>query len=109
MKKARFLLIFTAVLALFLTGCNEKKEPAPIEKAQQRVVEIGEQFLNYEITAAEAKEMLDSILVPETEGNGQIYLNADIGDLQLRIISVNATYESVQKKVQFIKERNYTE
>lgn len=108
MKKARFLLIFMAVLALFLTGCNGKKEPAPIEKAQQRVVEIGEQFLNYEITASEAKEMLDSILVPETEGNGQTFLKGDIAALQFNIISVNATYEAVQKKVQYIKEANYT-
>lgn len=108
MKKARFLLIFTAVLALFLMGCNGKKEPAPIEKAQQRVVEIGEQFLNYEITAAEAKEMLDSILVPETEGNGQTYLKGDINYLIFIICKYDTTYEDVQEKVQSIKEFNYT-
>lgn len=108
MKKARFLLIFTAVLALFLTGCNGKKEPAPIEKAQQRVVEIGEQFLNYEITASEAKEMLDSILVPETEGNGQTFLKGDIAALKLKLVSPNTTYEAMLDDIEYIKEANYT-
>lgn len=106
MKKAGFILIFTVFLGVFLTGCGED---SPIEKAQKRAVEIGEQYLNYEITAAEAKEMLDSIVVPETEGNGQIYLSADIGALGFSIIRSDASYEDILLYIERLKTRDYTE
>lgn len=105
MKKARIFLIFSVFLAVFLTGCNA--EDKALKKAQKRAVEIGEQFLDYELTAAEAKEQLDDILVPETEGNGTVYLSADIAYLSFIIGNQNSTYEDIKEKVEYIKEANY--
>ena len=105
MKKARIFLIFSVFLALFLTGC--KAEDKALKKAQKRAVEIGEQFLDYELTAAEAKELLDDILVPETEDNGQLALQCDIDALSFAIGRVNASYEDVQDKVEYIRDTNY--
>lgn len=107
MKKLHFLVLFLSFLAVFLTGCKE--EPTAIEKAQQRAVEIGEQYLAYEITADEADEMLDSILVPETEGNGSLYLSTDIDYLSFIIGKHGATYKDVQEKVDFMKDRDYND
>lgn len=103
MKKARIFLVFTIILALSLTGC----EASPLEKAQSRAVEIGEQYLNYEITASEARELLDDILVPETEGNGQLALQCDIDALSFAILQ-GKSYEDIQEKVESIRESNYT-
>lgn len=105
MKKARYFLIFSVFLAVFLTGCNA--EDKALKKAQKRAVEIGEQFLDYELTAAEAKELLDDILVPETEGNGHRYLSGDIAYLSFIIGNQNSTYEDIKEKVEYIKDANY--
>ena len=105
MKKARFFLIFSVFLAVFLTGCST--EDKALKKAQKRAVEIGEKFLDYELTAAEAKELLDDILVPETEDNGQLALQCDIDALRFAITRVDASYEDVQGKVEYIRDANY--
>ncbi len=105
MKKARYFLIFSVFLAVFLTGCSA--EDRALKKAQKRAVKIGEQFLDYELTAAEAKEQLASIVVPETEDNGTVYLSADIAYLSFIIGNRNATYEDIKEKVKYIKERDY--
>lgn len=107
MRKFFAVITLAATLLSLLGGCGGELEP--IEKAQARAVEIGEQYLNFEITAEEAKEMLDSIKVPETEGNGQIYLDADIGYLAFLIIKHDGTYEDVKKKVESIAKDDYTE
>lgn len=102
MKKFIILLF---CITLILSGCGA----SDIEKAQARAVEIGESYLDYEITAQEAAEQLDSILVPETEGNGQTYLEADITALSFAITRRDSTYEEVAEKVEYIKGRDYTD
>lgn len=104
MRKARIFLIFSVVLAVFLAGCSE--EDKALKKAQKRAVEIGEQFLDYELTAAEARELLDDILVPETEDNGQLALQCDIDALSFAILSKDS-YEDIQDKVEYIKDTDY--
>lgn len=97
-----------ATLLTLLAGCR-KKEMEPIEKAQARAVEIGEQFLNYEITGAEAREMLQGIKVPEAEnGPGQIELKADIGYLAFIIAKQDSSYEEIRDKVEWIASYDYT-
>ncbi len=108
MRKIFTVIILAATLLSLLSGCGQK-ELEPIEKAQAKAVEIGQQYLDYEITAKEAKEMLDSIKVPETEGNGQLYLDADIGALAFQIISQNGTYEKIKEKVDWIESQDYTD
>lgn len=101
MKK---ILLFLALCTLFsLTACSD--EPTPIEKCQQKAVSIGEQFLDFEITEAEAVELLESLRVPETEGNGHISLDADISSLAFKI-RLDSTYEEIKEEVEWI--RNYT-
>ncbi len=108
MKKYFILLLVAATLLTGLAGC--KKELTPIEKAQARAVEIGEQYLNFEITGAEARELLNAIKVPEVEsGNGQLYLKADISALAFYIAKQDSTYEQIKERVERIASNDYTE
>lgn len=102
MKK---IILLSFCITLILSGCGA----SDIERAQARAVDIGESYLDYEITAQEAAEQLDSILVPETEGNGQTYLEADITALSFAITRRDSTYEEVEVKVEYIKGRDYTD
>lgn len=102
----RFIAIL--ILVALLTGCSAGQQP--IEKAQAKAVEIGEQYLNFEITGKEARELLDDIKVPEVEtGNGQIYLQADIGYLAFIIAKQDSTYAEIEELVERIASRDYTE
>ena len=106
-ENKRLIALLCALLILVgLAGCGEK-EKAPIEKVQARAAEIGQQFLDGELTAAEAKEKLDSMKVPETEGNGQFYLENDIAYLSFIIGKRDSTYDDVQRKVDGIQSANY--
>ena len=128
MKKLFAVIILAATLLSLLSGCSERdstrtrrdrseregtgadeKQLEPIEKAQAKAVEIGEQYLNFEITGDEAREMLNSIKVPETDGDGQIFLNADIGYLAFIIAKYDSTYEEIKEKVEWIASRDYTD
>ena len=118
MKKMVSIILIILTTAILL-GCSEKeKEKEPIEKAQDKVVEIGEAFLNYEITADEAIEMLDGILVPDTEtGVATTSLEADIGSLTASLIASKSpvkfssgytgTYSEIAEKVEHIKNEDY--
>lgn len=112
MKKIISVILCLALLLPCLLGCAEKQ---PIEKAQERAVEIGEQYLDYEITAKEAMEKLDSISVPEAEGYeyGKTFLEGDISALYLLIsrqdsTMAKVTWEEIKEKVDWIKNRDYT-
>lgn len=111
MKKLFAVIALAATLMSLLAGCGAEKELTPIEKAQAKAVEIGQQYLDFEITAKEAKEMLDDIKVPETdgEGHGQLQLDVDIGVLSFLIGKQGSTYEDVKKKVEFIASQDYTD
>ena len=91
-------------------------KPTQIDKARDRAVEIGRQFLDYEITVDEANDRLDSILVPETEsGHGSIHLKADISTLQLMLLYVknpysdNYTYDDIKDHVDDMAATDYNE
>lgn len=108
MRKIFAIIILTATLLGLLSGCGSK-ELEPIEKAQARAVEIGEQYLNYEITGTEARELLQSIKVPEVEsGNGQLYLNVDIDYLAYIIAKRDSTYAEIKERVDQIASSDYT-
>ncbi len=108
-ENKRFIALLCALLILVgLVGCGEK-ELAPIERVQARAAEIGQQFLDGELTEAEAKEKLDSLKVPETEGSGQLGLQVDIDALSFIIGKRGSTYEDVQKKVDWIASCDYTD
>lgn len=101
MRKMLSLVVALCVL-MSLAGCAA----TPIEKCQQKAVSIGEAFLNFEITKSEAIEQLDSLMVPETEGNGQLYLSGDIKMLAWDI-RTNATYADIAEKVESIRNEKY--
>jgi hypothetical protein len=108
MKKAIALILSMAIVLGLFAGCGEK-ELSPIEKAQSRAVEIGEQYLNFEITGEEARKLLNGIKVPAVEtGNGQTYLDADIGYLAFIIAKQDSTYEEIEKRVKSIASTDYT-
>lgn len=102
MKRLLLLLMALCVL-LSCVACG--KELTPIEKCRQKAVSIGEAFLNYEITEEEAIEQLESLKVPETEGDGGFMLQADINALAFAI-RIDKPYEDIESKIELI--RNYT-
>lgn len=109
MKRTIAIVICLVLVLGMFTGCGEK-ELTPIEKAQARAVEIGEQYLNFEITGEEARKLLNGIKVPEVEtGNGQTYLEADIGYLAFIIAKQDSSYEKIKERVEWIASRDYTE
>lgn len=108
MRKIFAIVILAATLLSLFVGCGQK-EQEPIEKAQAKAVEIGELYLEYEITGEEARKRLDSIKVPDTEGNGQIYLEADISALSFYILRQESSYEDIREKVEWIASRDYTD
>ena len=106
MKKIIALFCLVVVVFSLLSACGEK---LPIEKAQAKAVEIGEQYLDFELTAKEAHDQLKSIKVPDTPtGKGQLYLVADISALAYNIM-YGDSYERVEEKVDFMSRRDYTE
>lgn len=106
MRKIFAVIILAATLLSLFSGCGEQE---PIEKAQAKAVEIGQQYLDFEITGKEAREMLNGIKVPETDGNGQLYLKADINYLAFIIAKQDSSYDDIKKKVDSIASRDYTD
>ena len=114
MRKIFAIITLAATLLSLLCGCGAKAELEPIEKAQAKAVEIGQQYLDFEITAKEAKEMLDSIKVPETEGEGKQKLELDIKTLELFIedetrLPETDTREAVRLQLEWLARFDYTD
>lgn len=108
MKKVFCAVMATVLLVSLLVGCGSK-ELTPIEKAQARAVEIGEQYLNFEITGEEASKLLNAIRVPAAEsGDGQRRLEIDISLLASSMVMSTFTYEDIEYKVKAIAKYDYT-
>ena len=106
MKKGVCFLLIGVVVFTF-GGCGEKSQ---IEKAQDKIVEIGEQFLNYELTADEASERLDSVVVPTGDGAGFSSLDTNKDFLSYLILKSKkgmSTFEEIEEKITDIKDTNY--
>lgn len=106
-KKIELFMLITIFAATLLVGCGSKTQ---IEKAQAKIVSIGEQFLDYELTREEAKKQLDSITIPSTEDNGDSFLSVDKDYLEYLIIKTGTndkTYDEIKEKIQHIKKGNY--
>jgi len=106
MKKG-FIVLLIGVTVVTFGGCGEKSQ---IEKAQDKIVEIGEQFLDYELTADEAKERLDSVIVPVGDGLGFSSLDTNKDFLSYLILKSKngfSTLEEIEEKIKEIKETNY--
>lgn len=102
----RLLAVALAVITLLslLVGCGEKN--TPFHKAQRKAVEIGEKFLDYEITAREAYDLLDDMVLPE-EGTSALMLSVYITSLKIELMDLDCSYEDVEEKVKDIKEIEY--
>lgn len=108
MKKVFAIILLVSTLLGLLGGCG-RREQTPIEKAQARAVDIGERYLNFELTGTEASELLRAIKVPETEsGDGQRRLEIDISLLASAMIMSTFTYEDIEYQVEAIKKYDYT-
>lgn len=106
MKKGLIILLIGLTVLTF-GGCGEKSQ---IEKAQDKIVEIGEQFLDYELTADEARERLDSVIVPVGDGIGFSSLDTSkdfLSYLILKSENGTSTFEEIEEKIMHIKETNY--
>ena len=100
-------LFLVVILLLTFSACKEKSQ---IEKAQEKIVSIGQQFLDYELTVDEAREQLDSIVIPDIEGNGDLYLKVDKDYLSFIILKTKnggSSFEEIQEKIKYIKSNNY--
>lgn len=114
MKKFLAITTVAASLLTLFVGCGAeaeaKRELRPIEKAQARAVSIGEQYLDYEISASEAKALLEDIVVPEMEvGDGQLYLRIAIRYLANIIGRPETTYQDIEKEVKEIASMDFDE
>ena len=108
MKKIIVAIISMAIVLGLFAGCGEK-ELSPIEKAQARAVEIGEQYLNFEITGEEASRLLKAIKVPAAEsGDGQRRLELDISLLASSMVMSAFDYEDIERQVKSIAKYDYT-
>ena len=106
MKKGLIVLLIGLTVFTF-GGCGEKSQ---IEKAQDKIVEIGERFLEYELTADEARERLDSVLVPAGDGLGYSNLNTSKDFLSYLILKSKngmSTFEEIKEEITHIKETDY--
>ena len=106
MKKG-FIIFLIGLTVFTLGGCGEKSQ---IEKAQEKIVEIGEQFLDYELTADEAIERLDSVVVPTGVGPGFSSLDTSKDFLSYLILKAKngtSTFEEIEERITEIKESNY--
>ena len=93
-------------VVITFTGCGKTQ----LEKAQSKIVSIGEQFLDYELTIDEAKEQLESIVVPPKEKNAIWNLDNDKSHLEYLILKSrnNSTViDEIEGTIQNIKKRKY--
>lgn len=111
MKKVVALLIAIVTVAALFAGCTGEKtsDKEPIVKAQEKVVQIGQEFLDYDITAEEAVAKLKSVLVPHAFKEGHDRLVGDIEMLVFLIDREDRTYDSIERKIDYIKKSKYTD
>lgn len=104
MKKAFLLIVVVVFLVItFLLLPWKGMGQEPIELAQDRVVEIGEQYLDFEITGAEAAARLSDIRVPQAEsGEDKERLETGIWLLTRYIEDPEHTYEEIKEQVEYI-------
>ncbi len=112
MKKFAYISFILVFICVLFVGCG--KDKTQIQKAQDKIVEIGEQFLDYELTADEAQEKLESIIIPESEiyENAKLYLECDRDSLVYYIVEAKSgigDYKSIKEKLNSIKKCNYEE
>lgn len=102
-----FIISATIILSLF-SACSS----SPLEKAQDKVVEIGNDFLDYKITAKEAIEKLDSIIVPKDDNlHGATVLECYISILRTMLLKVDSgfgdvSFEEISEKVDEIDNKD---
>ncbi len=106
MKKILAIFLLMTTLLAVLVGCSSEAEAAPkeltpIEKARNRAVAIGEQYLNFEISADEARELLEGIKVPEGDSKSDaLCLRISIRHLVYILGRPETTYEEIQEDVE---------
>lgn len=109
MKKIILVALIITLLLSTLAGCSS----TPIEQARDQAVEIGRNYLEYKITADEAIQRLNSIVVPQTEkGVATILLQGDIAALTLELTfikssSSSADYNAVKEKIDSMEDKDY--
>lgn len=103
----RVALVLSAVsITLLFSSCGKSQ----IDKAQDKIVSIGKQFLNYELTADEACKQLEGVLIPQLESTGDEVLKSSVGHLKLLILQskiTGNTYDEIEDKIKDIKNGNY--
>lgn len=111
MKKIIIVALIVALLLSALAGCSS----TPIEQARDQAVEIGRKYLEYEITADDAMQRLNSIVVPRTEkGVATILLDGDIAALVLALARIKssssgADYNDFKERIDRMEDKDYGE
>lgn len=100
--KRILMLIMVLILALTFSACKEKTQ---YEKARDKAVEIAEQYLDYELTASEAVERLESIAIPSEDDYCYTILKADIAALTWDIN--HSDFDGVSRKIEIMNYDSY--
>ena len=106
MKKTGVLFLVWILLLTF-AACGGN---ATVAEAQEEVVSIGEKFLTGNLNADKAVAQLETVDIPQTEGNGYVYLAGDINHLAYMIDGTQTdeiTMDQVREKVDWIKNSDY--
>ena len=98
MRCLAWLLILIVVVFAF-AGCQEeKKELSQVDKAKNKVLQIGHQFLDYEITADEAYDQLDALLLPDSDSCfSALCLSIDTTSLKIKLRANRPSYSEIEE------------
>ena len=99
-KLITLLLCFALILSLVACGSQSGQR-----KAQEAVVDICEQFLDYEISASECCEKLYGMYIPEPEDGSFNYLEAEVAALAFKLQTED--YERFVESYEYIKGKTY--
>lgn len=94
--------ILAVMLMLTFSACKEKTQ---YEKARDKAVEIAEQYLDYELTASEAVERLESIAIPSEDYYCYTVLSADISALAWDINHTD--FDGVKRQIEIMNFDSY--
>ena len=108
MAKKFISIILIFIFLVTFCGCKSKTQ---IEKAQEKIVSIGERFLDYELTIDEAVEQLENIFIPSTDGSGSLIFSVDKDYLMYLILKTKSNsdnFDKIKETIQDIKQKDYT-
>lgn len=98
-----WMMVLAVVLSVF-TGCQEELKLSQVEKAKNKVLQIGNQFLDYEITADEAYDQLNELLLPDKDSCfSALRLAIGVQALMFDLNAIQPNYTEIEDDIKKIE------